>query len=97
LVEQSAFNRLVAGSSPAGGIMSNTVNENPWMKIRHTDGSQKVFCNDINGVTPRCIDLTSEELTDVISHHIQVRKDEIAVWENLLTIQKEWIDAKKSS
>jgi hypothetical protein len=97
LVEQSAFNRLVAGSSPAGGIMSNTLNENPWMKIRHTDGSQKVFCNDTNGTTPRCLDLTSEELTDIASHHIQVRKDEIAVWENLLTIQKEWIDAKKSS
>tara|TARA_R110002074_G_scaffold375520_3_gene552257 strand:- start:297 stop:593 length:297 start_codon:yes stop_codon:yes gene_type:complete len=98
LVEQSAFNRLVAGSSPAGGIMSeNILNQNPWMLIDHTDGTKKVFCNDTNGVTPHCIDLTSSELTDVISQHIQMHQDEIAIWENLLTIQKEWIDAKKSS
>jgi len=75
--------------------MNNTLNEKPWMKIRHTDGTQKVFCNDTNGVTPRCLDLASDELTDLISHHIQVRKDEIAVWEELRKIQKEWIDDKQ--
>ena len=67
------------------------------MLIDHTDGTKKVFCNDTNGVTPHCIDLTSSELTDVISQHIQMHQDEIAIWEELLTRQKEWIDAKKSS
>jgi len=66
------------------------------MLIDHIDGTKKVFCNDTNGVTPRCIDLKSSELTDLISHHIQMRQDEIAIWEELLTRQKEWIDAKKS-
>jgi len=77
--------------------MSNTLNENPWMVINHTDGSQKVFCKDVNGVTARCIDLTSPELTDIISHHIKIRQDEIEFWEALRTRQKDWIDAKKSS
>jgi len=66
-----------------------------YMKINHTDNSQKVFFKD--GVTPRCLDLTSPELTDIVNKKINLLQGEIDMWEELLTNQKDWIDAKKSS
>ena len=60
------------------------------MSIKHTDGTQKVFCKDANGVTSRCIDMMSSELNDIISQHIQMHQDEIAIWEELRKMQKEW-------
>ena len=89
LVEQSAFNRLVAGSSPAGGIMKNV-----WMRINHVDGTQKVFFQ-LNGV-PRHFDMSSPELSEAVKSIIDSYQDDIRAWEDLLEKQKEWIDAKKS-
>ena len=65
------------------------------MKTTHTDNSQKVFFKD--GVTPRCLDLTSSELTDIVNEKINLLQGEIDMWKELLTNQKDWIDAKKSS
>ena len=87
LVEQSAFNRLVAGSSPAGGIM-----ENKWMRINHTDGTQKVFFEV--GTRPKCFDMASSELTEQIENNISRCHEEIVMWEKLLEHQKDWINGE---
>ena len=87
LVEQSAFNRLVAGSSPAGGIMKNE-----WMRINHADGTQKVFFSV--GLVPKCFDMASTELTDAIMKKIHDCEQEIAIWKELLEHQKDWINGE---
>ena len=91
LVEQSAFNRLVLGSSPSGGIMSS-INLLPWMIVDHLDGTKKVFFM----AKMKHYDLSSPELVDAVAIKIDECQQEIAVWEQLLQHQKEWINAKAS-
>ena len=93
LVEQPAFNRLVVGSSPTGGIM-NHINDLPWLRIDHMDGTQKVFFTVDS--TSKCFDMASFELTEAITKKINDCQQEIAEWNQLLQIQKEWTNAKAS-
>jgi len=66
-----------------------------WTRINHTNETQKVFFA-VNS-QPRCFDMSSAELTDEVNKKVQACQNEIDMWEDLLEVQKEWIDAKKSS
>ena len=87
MVEQWPFKPLVTGSSPVGGIM-----EKKWVRINHVDGTQKVFF--MVRTRPKCFDMASSELTEQIEENIQRCQEEIALWEELLEHQKDWINGE---
>ena len=46
---------------------------------------------------PKCFDMASSELTEQIEENIQRCQEEIALWEELLEHQKDWINGEQLS